>query len=387
MLPDPNHVTHLGTAYRRYGDTPFGIRLKDRLMHLYVIGQTGTGKSTLLFNMAKQDAEAGIGLCLVDPHGDLASQLSKALETDHIYWELANPQCPYGYNPLTQVPHRVRPLVASGFIDALKKQWSDAWGARMEHLLRYAILALLDQPQADIRDIMRLFVEKDFRAGVVCRIQDPQVWTFWTQEYPKMNYQTAVDGVAPIANKLGAFLAHPVVRKAICEPNQPLRFRQIMDEGRVLIVNLAKGRLGTDNANVLGGLVVSSIMNASFSRYGIPEASRRPFALYVDEFHSFTTSALASMMAETRKYGLAMTLAQQHIVQAEKEVFEAVLGNAGSLMVFRVGAQDAPLFERQFGSVSVPDLVNLPNYRAFAQILIKGERSKPFTATTWPADI
>ena len=384
MFPHAKHVTQLGTAYHRYGETPFGMYLRDRLMHLYVIGQTGTGKSTLLFNMARQDAEAGIGLCLVDPHGDLARQVSQSLKVEHIYWELADPKCPYGYNPLTKVARHVRPLVTSGFIDALKKQWADAWGARMEHLLRYAILALLDQPQADIRDIMRLFVEKDFRTQVVSRIQDPQIWSFWTQEYPKMNYQTAVDGVAPIANKLGAFLAHPVVRKAICEPDTPLRFRQIMDEGQVLIVNLAKGRLGTDNANVLGGLIVSSIMNASFSRYGIPEHSRRPFALYVDEFHSFTTSALASMMAETRKYGLAMTLAQQHIVQAEKEVFEAVLGNAGSLMVFRVGAQDTPLFQRQLGTVSVPDLVNLPNYRAFAQVMVNGQRTKPFTATTWP---
>jgi len=384
MLPAHDHVTLLGQAYRRYGDFPFGIRLADRLMHLYVIGQTGTGKSTLLGNMARQDAKAGMGFCLVDPHGDLARQVSRSLSVEHRYWDIADPQSPYGYNPLTPVAASFRPLVASGFIDALKKQWADAWGARMEHLLRYAVLALLEQPEADIRDILRLYVDKEFRRAVVTRVSDEQVYTFWTQEFPNMNYQTTVDGVAPIANKLGAFLASPVVRKAICEPQEPLRFRRIMDEGGILIVNLGKGRLGADMSNVLGGLIVASIMNAAFTRHDQPEPQRRPYMLYVDEFHSFTTSALAGMMSETRKYGLGLTLAHQHVVQTEREVFEAVLGNAGSLMVFRTGAQDAPTFERQLGIVAVPDLVNLPNYRAFVQLMVDGEPRKVFSATTFP---
>ncbi|GGD35231.1 type IV secretory system conjugative DNA transfer family protein [Sinisalibacter lacisalsi] len=384
MFPPPDHVTLLGQAYRHYGDFPFGIRLADRLMHLYVIGQTGTGKSTLLGNTARQDAGAGIGFCLVDPHGDLAKQLSQSLAIEHRYWDVADEDSPYGYNPLTPVAAQFRPLVASGFIEALKKQWADAWGARMEHLLRYAVLALLEQREADIRDIVRLYVDKDFRRAVVARVTDEQVYAFWTREFPNMNYQTAVDGVAPIANKLGAFLANPVVRKSICEPEEPLRFRRIMDEGGILIVNLAKGRLGTDTSNVLGGLIVASIMNAAFTRHNLPDEQRRPFMLYVDEFHSFTTSALAGMMSESRKYGLGLTLAHQHIVQTETDVFEAVLGNAGSLMVFRTGAQDAPTFERQLGTVAVPDLVNLPNYRAFVQLMVDGEPRKAFSATTFP---
>ncbi|HHG90310.1 MAG TPA: DUF87 domain-containing protein [Devosia sp.] len=384
MYFPPDHVTLLGQAHSRYGDFPFGIRLKDRLMHLYVIGQTGTGKSTLLGNMARQDAEADIGFCLVDPHGDLARQLSQSLSGKHLYWDIADPESPFGYNPLTPVTAPFRPLVASGFIEALKKQWADAWGVRMEHLLRYAVLAFLEQPEADIRDIVRLYVDKDFRHKVVARVTDEQVFAFWTREFPNMNYQTAVDGVAPIANKLGAFLASPVVRKAICEPQHPLRFRRIMDEGGILIVNLAKGRLGADMSNVLGGLIVASIMNAAFTRHDQPEAQRRPFMLYVDEFHSFTSSALAGMMSETRKYGLGLTLAHQHIVQADREVFEAVLGNAGSVMVFRTGSQDAPTFERQLGTVTIPDLVNLPNYRAFVQLMVDGEIKRVFSATTFP---
>jgi hypothetical protein len=379
-----DHITPLGLGYRHYGDIPFGIRLADRLMHLYVIGQTGTGKSTLLGNLALHDARAGIGFCLIDPHGDLASDISDRLTVPHLHWNVADPRSPYGYNPLTRVSASYRPLIASGLIESLKKQWADAWGARMEHLLRYAILALLEQPSADIRDIVRLYVEKDFRRKVISRVTDAQVLAFWTQEFPNMNYQTAVDGVAPIANKLGAFLANPVVRTAICEPEEPLRFRRIMDEGEILIVNLAKGRLGIDTANVLGGLLVSSLMNAGFSRHDLPQAERRPFMVHVDEFHSFTTAAFAGMLSETRKYGVGLTLAHQHIVQTEREVFEAVLGNVGSLMVFRLGAMDAPTFAQQLATVDVTDLVSQPNHRAFVQLMVEGQKTPAFTATTRP---
>lgn len=378
-------LTTLGLAHYRYGNFPFGIHLADRLMHVYVIGQTGTGKSTLLYNLARQDARAGLGFCLIDPHGDLAARLTDRLDVPHRHWNVADPACRYGYNPLTHVSAERRPLVASGLIDTLKQQWGDAWGVRMEHLLRYAILALLEQPRADIREIVRLFIDTDFRQEVVGRIREPQVQAFWTREYASLNQRTASESVAPIANKLGAFLAHPTVRRALCEPEEPLRFRRIMDAGEMLIVNLAKGRLGTDIANVTGGMIVAAIMNAAFSRHELPEANRRPFMLYIDEFHSFTTSAMAGMLSETRKYGLGITLAQQHIVQADREVFEAILGNAGTLIVFRIGAQDAPVFQRQLLDVAVPDLVMQPNHRAFVQLMVNGERRKVFSADMWPA--
>ena len=383
MRAAPSQVTSIAKAYTRQGDVPFGIRLPDRLLHLYVIGQTGTGKSTLLGRLAAQDARRGHGFCLIDPHGDLARQLSATLSEPHRYWDAADPASPYGYNPLTHVSAAHRPLVASGLLETLKRQWHEAWGVRMEHLLRYALLALLEQPQADLRDVIRLFTEKDFRRQVVARVTDAQVRAFWTREYPAMNYQTAVDGVAAIANKLGAFLAHPVVRAAVTAPAEPLRFRRLMDEGEILIVNLAKGRLGNDIANVLGGLIVTSVMNAALSRHDLPEAARRPFFLHVDEFHNFTTSAFAGMLSETRKYGLGLTLAHQHIVQTERSVFEAVLGNIGSLIVFRVGVLDAPVLCRQLGTVEERDLVKLPNHRAFVQLMVDGQKSKAFTATTW----
>lgn len=381
-----NQVVLLGNAYRRRGYVPFGIRLRDRLLHLYIIGQTGTGKSTLLQSMIRQDAKAGQGLCLIDPHGDLAASLAPMLRPDDIYWDVADPLSPYGYNPLTHTTEPFRPLVASGLIDALKKQWADAWGVRMEHLLRYSLLALLEQPRADIREVVRLFIDRPFRNRVIERVQDPQVRQFWTIEFPAMNYKTAVDGVAPIANKLGALLAHPIVRQALCEPEHPIRFRKLMDEGGILIVNLAKGRIGADIANVLGGLLIASLMNAALSRHDTPEAGRTPFMLYVDEFHSFTTLAFASAMSEVRKYGLGVTLAHQHIEQADPAVYEAILGNAGSIMTFRVGAFDAPTLATELAAFAVPDLLNLANYEAFARIMVDGEKTKAFSVRTWPPE-
>jgi len=381
----PAPVTTLGLAFHRYQDpTPFGIRLPDRLLHLYIIGQTGTGKSTLLGNLAKQDAAHGNGFCLIDPHGDLAEQLHHSIETPHLYWDVADPNNPYGYNPLAPVSAQFRPLIASALIDTLKKQWPEAWGARMEHLLRYAVLALLEQPQSDLRDIVKLFVWKTFRKQVTERLTDPQALFFWKHEYEKMNYQNAADGVAPIANKLGAFLAHPVVRQAMCEPEKPLKFRHLMDTGTPLIVNLAKGRLGTDVANVMGGLLVSTIMHAAFSRHGLSKAARRPFFLHVDEFHAFTTNAFASLLSEARKYGLGLTLVHQHIVQADRAVFEAIMGNVGSQIVFRVGAQDAPTLQRQMHTVAINDLINLPNYRSYVQLMVDGQKTKPFSARMMP---
>ena len=363
------------------------MRMNDRLHHMVVFGQTGTGKSTLLANLARQDAQAGTGFCVIDPHGDMTAAIHADLDVPHIYWDVADPACPYGYNPLSLVPPSLRPLVASGFIDTLKKQWADAWGARMEHLLRYAVLALLDQPSADLRDIVRLYIDKEFRKSVVAGIRDEQVRAFWTKELPNMNYVNTIDGVAPIANKLGAFLAHPVIRRAICAPERPLRFRSIMDQGEVFVVNLAKGRLGVDMANVLGGLIVSNVMHAAFSRHGSEEKARRPFMLYVDEFPSFTTEAFASLLPEARKYRLGLSLFTQHRSLMQPVVLDSIMGNAGTMVVFRVGTQDAPALATQLGDIAPSDLLRLPNHHAYAQLMIDGQKSRAFSVMTCPPTI
>lgn len=380
----PESFSSLGVAHRRYSNLPFGIRQADRLFHTYAIGQTGTGKSTLLANLALQDAKAGRGFCLIEPHGDLAGDLSNRIGFDQIYWDVADATSPFGYNPLARVSEPLRPLVASGLIETLKRQWADAWGARMEHLLRYALLALLAMPKADLRDVLLLFIDKSFRNQVIARVEDPQVLQFWKQEFPAMNYKTAIDGVAPIANKLGAFLAHPVVRQALCEPETPLRFRRLMDDQSQVIINLSKGRLGADTANVVGGLVVSSLLHAAFSRYDQPVEARTPFFLYIDEFHAFSTSALTSMLAEVRKYGLGLVLAHQHIGQVDVELFEAIVGNVGTQIIFRVGARDAGLLARQFEDLEARDLMNLPNHEVYMKLMVDGVRSKGFSATMSP---
>jgi type IV secretory pathway TraG/TraD family ATPase VirD4 len=342
----------------------------------------------LLLRMMRQDAVNGQGFCLIDPHGDLAKQVSAQDGEGQLYWDVSDPNSPYGYNPLTFVSPEHRPLVASGLIEALKKQWSDAWGARMEHLLRYSLLALLERPDSTMQDIMPMFLHTDFRRQVIASIKDEQVKSFWTTEFPAMNYRTAVDGVAPIANKLGAFLAHPVVRKSLCEPLEPLRFRKIMDEGKILIVNLAKGRLGADTANVLGGLIVSSIANAAYSRQNISESERRPFFLYIDEFHSFTTSAFIDMCSELRKYSLGIMATTQFSSRLDDTVRESIWGNVGTIISFRVGATDAAIIAKQFGA-DVPeprDLVGLANYEFFIKLMIDGTQSKPFSARTISLD-
>ncbi len=382
-----SELTTLGLAHNRYGNFPFGIGVQDRLMHMYTIGQTGTGKSTLLLNMALQDAAAGHGIALIDPHGDLSCQLAKGTAPKAIYWDVADHDCPYGYNPLSKTSPEYRPLVASGLIEALKKQWPEAWGVRMEHLLRFATLALLDAPKTDLRDILRIFLDDDFRKTVISHISNEQVRDFWMKEYPNMNYKKSVDGLAPIANKLGAFLAHPIVRKAVCEPKKPLRFRRIMDEGEILIVNLSKGRLGADIANVLGGLLVSGIMHAAFTRNDQPEAERQPFFLYVDEFHSFTTDSVADLLSETRKYKLGVILSQQHTGQSGAAVFASIFGNVGTMICFRVGAADTSIISTQLGGIESRFLINQPNYRAFVRMLIGGEPAKVFTMTTMPTPI
>lgn len=382
MKPISEVITTIGQTRGRQPVRSFGQRQADRLFHTYVVGQTGSGKSTLLAYMMKQDIAASQGFCLIDPHGDLAQSVAKHAGSDALYWDAADPASPYGYNPLTPVSGQHRSLVASGLIETLKKQWSDAWGARMEHLLRYVLLALLEHRGSTLRDIIPMFLDSEFRKSVIATVTDQQVRYFWTVEYKAMNLKTAVDGVAPIANKLGAFLAHPVVRKAMCEPVEPLRFRKLMDERKTLIVNLSKGRLGTDTANVLGGMIVSSLALAAYSRQTEPEHTRKPYLFYVDEFHSFTTKAFAGMLPELRKYRLGLVLTHQHTSQIDMKVLDAILGNAGTLIAFRLGASDAAIFSRQLGG-DIPtagDLIGLPNYQMYVKMMIDGAQSRAFSA-------
>ena len=389
-MPNPftQPITHLGETAGRQKKRRFGIYQSDRLFHQYIIGQTGTGKSTLLLSMIKQDIDAGRGFCLIDPHGDLSDAVAAYMGERGLYWQPFKLDCEIGYNPLSYVTEQYRPLVASGIIETLKQQWSDAWGVRMEHILRFTLLALLSRPNSTLADIIPMATKKSFRTQVLKQVTDEEVLKFWKDEYPNMNYKNAFDGVAPIANKLGAFLAHPTVRKALCNPEQPIRFRTLMDNNTALVVNLSKGQLGADVSNVLGGLIVSMMGNAAYSRSNISEQRRKPYYLYVDEFHSFTTEAFASALSEFRKYRLALIMVSQTTTQYSTKVLESILGNVGTIICFRVGTKDAPLMSKQLGwYASKPEYINpvyiagLSNYRCYARLIIKGKICSVFSVS------
>lgn len=377
----------LGTTNARAQRVPFGILQNDRLNHLYVIGETGVGKTTFLQSLIRQDIAAEIGCAFVDPHGDAAKAILASIPEHqrHLvaYIDIADPALALGYNPLTRVGPAHRPLVASGLISTMKKMWSDAWGVRMEHILRNTLLALLDQPKAEMPDILLMLGDKHFRGAATRNIENEQVRTFWTKEFPAYPARFVADAISPIQNKVGAFLADPRLRRFVCPEDRGLRLREIMDEGRVLLVNLSKGVLGEDSASILGGLLVTSIGLAALSRADIPESERRPFFLYLDEFQNVTTLAMAEMLSELRKYGVGLVMAHQYLAQLEPAIRHAVLGNAGTIICFRVGPEDAHVLARQFEPVFEPiDLMNLPNRHFYLRLMIDGAPSRPFSAIT-----
>ena len=382
-------ITILGRTNAPRRRVAFGIKQADRLSHLYIIGKTGVGKSTLIETMVRQDFEHGRGLCLLDPHGDLVQRIYKHVPAsrrkDVLYFNAPDRAQPFGYNPLRYVKEEKRSLAASGLLEVMKKLWPDAWGVNMEHILRHALLALLEIPGSTMADIPRLLSDKQFRRTVAARVSNEPVRQFWQREYERYSLQKRADGAGPILNKVGAFLADPAVNKILTTPEEDLHFRQIMDKGQVLLVNLAKGQIGEDSAGLLGGMLVTTIGLAAFTRQDLAEAERRPFYLYLDEFQNFTTHSMVNMASELRKYGVSLTLAHQYLFQLTPEVREAVLGNAGTIVSFRVGARDAQYLAQEFQpTFSQQDFIDLPNYHVYLRLMIDTQVSKAFSATTIP---
>lgn len=362
---------------------PFGIKQADRLSHLYALGKTGVGKSSLLGALARQDLAAGRGFCLIDPHGDLAEQLrdeARGADRAFVYLDAASLTQPYGYNPLHRVTEEKVPLAVSGLMDAMKKLWADAWGVRMEHVLRSSLYALIEREDSTLPDILRLYSDKAFRRDVARGIRNETVRRYWKVEFEKYQDRQRAEAVAPIQNKLGALLTDPRLYRVLVNPEKPLSFRRIMDTGGVLIVNLAKGRLGEDSANILGSMLASTIGLAGLSRAELPLSQRRPFFFYIDEFQTFTTLAFATLMPELRKYGVGLTLAHQYLHQLDSDVRHAVLGNAGTLVSFRLGPEDAGVIAQEMQPVfDTLDLLNLPNHQFTLKLMIDGAPSKPFS--------
>lgn len=374
------------TTYRRTF-IPFGMKAGDRGAHTYVVGKTGVGKSTLLESLAMQDAMAGRGFAFVDPHGDVVERLARNLPPAaraHLrYLDAPDPAQPFGYNPLRRVRSDKIPLAVSGLLETMRKLWPDAWGMRMEHVLRNCLFALLELERAELPDVLLLLKDVEFRKAVAKRLENSVVREFWRHEYEHYSPRLRAEAIMPIQNKLGALLSDPLLYRLLVEPAQELRFRSLMDEGGILLVNLSKGQIGEDSAHVLGGLIVSTLALAAFSRADTPEAERRPFVVYLDEFQNFTTLSLVNMMSELRKYGVALVLAHQHLHQLDPDIAHAVLGNAGTTISFRVGPEDASVLAAQFQpKIGVEDLLNLPNRRIYLKLMIDGAPSRAFSGET-----
>lgn len=385
---DGDHITRFARVDFRNDDRVFGIKDEDRFLHVYVIGKTGTGKSSLIETMALQDLERGNGFALIDPHGDLVARVATRIPASHqnrvIYLDATDPGQPYGYNPLRHVSTDRIALAASGMMDVFKKMWPDAWGVRMEHILRNVLMALLEQPDATLHDVLRIFNDSQFRKRVANSLRNDTVRTFLLKEFERFSFGYRADGTAPIQNKVGAFLADPLLNRILTAPKTDLHLRQIMDQGNVLLVNLAKGHIGEDSSSLLGGLLVTTIGLAAFSRADTAQEKRRDFFVYIDEFQSFTTVALANMFSELRKYRVGFTVAHQYLSQLAPDVRHAVLGNVGTIISFRVGVEDAPYLVREFqGRFSEIDLLQLPNYRIYLKLMIDGTPSTPFSAVTF----
>jgi hypothetical protein len=382
-------ITYIATSDFRNREIPFGIKHRDRRAHMYILGKTGTGKSTLLETLIRQDLLSGHGLALLDPHGDLVEKvladLPEARRADLVYFDATDAEHSLGFNPLESVSSRYRPLAASGLLSVFQHIWADSWGPRLEHILRNALLTLLEQPNATLADIPRLLDDGAYRKQAVANVTNEQVRNFWLKEYAGYPARFRAEAVAPLQNKVGAFLTNPLINRIVTQEHSSFRLRRIMDTGKVLLVNLAKGKIGADTSTLLGALLVSRLGLAALSRSDQPEEERRDFYLYVDEFHNFTTLSLTGMLSELRKYRLNLILAHQYLAQLDERLLAAILGNVGTIISFRIGPADAEVIEQEFAPEFSPtDLVNLPNFHIYLKLMIDGRVSSPFSAVTLP---
>ncbi len=391
-MNDEERVTYFGETDARNKRQRFGIKKKDRSRHMYVIGKTGMGKSTLLENLAVQDIMNGEGLAFIDPHGKSADLLLEYIPEhrikDVVYFAPFDLDYPISFNVLEDVGADRRHLVANGLMSAFKKIWVDAWSARMEYILTNILLALLEYPGSTLLGVNRMLVDKDFRNTIVDNISDPSVKAFWTEEYAKYTDKFAAEAAPAIQNKVGQFVANPLVRNIIGQSNSSFDIRKIMDDKKIFIVNLSKGRVGEGNANLLGAMIITKIYLAAMSRADLSEAELKKssqFYLYVDEFQSFANESFADILSEARKYKLNLTIAHQYVEQMTEEVRAAVFGNVGTMAVFRVGAYDADIFQKEFApQFTAEDIVNLQQYQMYLKLMIDGVTSTPFSAKGMP---
>jgi hypothetical protein len=367
----------------------FGISAVDQRQHIYIIGKTGSGKTTLLRNLILQHVVLGHGVGLIDPHGDLAEELLNHIpphRADHlVYFNPGDIEFPIGLNLLANVAPDDRHLVASGIVSAFKGIWRDSWGPRLEYILYNAVSALLDCRNATLLGVSRMLSDEAYRARVIRQIKDPFIRSFWAEEYAGYDARFRREAIAPIQNKLGQFLLNPVVRNILGQVKAKVKIPFTMNNARLIIANLSKGRLGHDKANLLGSLLTTQFQLAAMARWNRPEAERRDFYLFIDEFQNFSTDAFASILAEARKYRLCLTLSHQYIDQLSLPIRQAVFGNVGTLISFRIGHSDAEIMEKEFGGAfSATALADLTRYEAVVKLLEDGANREPFRARMLP---
>ena len=385
-------LTILGETTFREKKVSFGIKAEDRRRHVYAIGKTGVGKSTLFRNMAVQDIYAGRGLAFLDPHGEeidfLLSVIPENRIDDVVLFDPSDLEMPVALNPLECPDYNQKNLMASGIVEVFKKQFGFSWGPRLEYLLNYSVLTLVEVPGTTLLGVTRLLADTNYQKYIVHKIKDPVIKDFWEKEYKekKGNQRFISEALDPIQNKVGRFLASPTIRNILGQRNSTIKLDQIMNEGKILLVNLAKGKIGEDNANLLGAMIVSRLSFMAMQRVKMPEQDRKDFYLYVDEFQNFASDSFANILSEARKYRLNLNITHQYTAQLPEEMQDAVFGNVGTIISFALGAPDAkilsPEFEPYFDS---NDLITLEKHNMYIKLMINGMTSKPFSAKTYPS--
>jgi len=396
-MAEKEKIIYIGEVSWRGQKTKFGIRTDDRRRHMYLVGKTGMGKSNLLENMAIQDIQAGNGVTFIDPHGEAAEKLLDYVPSwrvnDVIYFNPGDVAYPTAFNVMEITNPEHRNLIAAGLMAVFKKIWPDVWSARMEYILNNTILALLEYPNATLLAINRMFSDPDFRAKVVEKVSDPIIKAFWVNEYARYNQKYEQESTAAIQNKIGQFIANPLMRNIIGQVKSSIDMRKIMDEKKILIVNISKGMVGEDASRLFGAMLITKLQLAAMSRQDVSEEQRTDFFCYVDEFQNFATDSFVNILSEARKYRLSLILANQYLGQLDEmgaggkssRVRDAVFGNIGTIICFRVGAEDAEFLEPEFTpEITIEDFVNLGKYHIYLKLMIDGITSAPFSATTLP---
>jgi len=384
-------VVYFGRTDYRNKERLFGITRNDRRQHMYVVGKTGVGKSGMLHNLVAQDIMNGEGLCVVDPHGELVEgvlcMIPPERKDDVVYFNPADQDFHIGFNPMDLPDPKYKHLVASGLMGIFTKIWSNVWSARMEYILNNAILALLETPNTTLLGIPRILTDKQYRQKIVDNVKDPVVKAFWLNEYEQWQEKFRNEAIAPIQNKVGQFLSTEIIRNVVGQSKSTIDIFKLMNEKKIFLINVSKGRIGEDNSALLGAMLITKIQLSAMERVRIPENERKDFYLYVDEFQNFATDSFASVLSEARKYRLNLVIAHQYIGQlvtdVSTKVRDAVFGNAGTMVMFRVGAADAEYLESEFTpEFEIQDMVNLPNYHIYLKLMVNGITVRPFSART-----